>query len=352
MNVPSNQYLPAFPPSKPSPPETEFSSEASSSDQSRFKPEVPAVQPPAPAPLPTQPPRLVTSLPVKPTQPPYQPTPAPYKPSQAPYKPSPAPYQPSPAPYQPTPAPYQPTQAPYQPTQTPYKPTPPLYQPPEPEYLPQPQPPAKIQTPAPPRANIPTQRPYQQEANQPRPAIAFQDQSAQIVPAACAAAMNCTLIEYCDAIGTMSKTPVELTEFQKTYRVPMTDCMIMPSRELGKCCRNPDYTDPWPIGRSGIYNADELNAVFDSGAYKSERQTSAKRQAPARVAVNNPAVAATNQIVSRVSAPVNQQRVVPQPRPNREISPISPQATNLQQGQSQTCGVRNYVSFRLVIEEH
>jgi Clip-domain serine protease homolog Scarface len=170
-----------------------------------------------------------------------------------------------------------------------------------------------------------------------------QDQAIPIVPAACAAAMNCTPIEYCTNIGVISKTPVVLTEFEKEYRVPLTDCMILPSREIGKCCRDPDYTDPWPIGRLGQYNADELNAVFDSGAYKPERQqnTASSRQVPVRV----PA---------------------PQPRPYREISNVQaqPQQTNFQlpvqaraqapipattQARSQnsfqeSCGIRNYVS--------
>lgn len=160
--------------------------------------------------------------------------------------------------------------------------------------------------------------------------------------------MNCTLIDYCTAIGVISKTPVVLTEFQKEYRVPMTDCMIMPSRDLGKCCRDPDYVDPWPVGRLGMYNADELNAVFDSGAYQPERPKAAKRQTIARA---QPNIASTNQVVTRVAAPlVHQQRVVP--RPNREINvaPVAPQQINVsppqQAQQSQSCGVRNYVRFR------
>lgn len=177
-----------------------------------------------------------------------------------------------------------------------------------------------------------TPRPYQPAANQPRPSVVTQDQAvAPIVPAGCPAAMNCTQIDYCSATAVISKTPVVLTEFQKAYRVPMTDCTIMPSRELGKCCRDPDYTDPWPIGRSGVYNADELNAVFDSGSYKPERQNGAASKRAIRVQPNE-AVATSNQVVSRVSAPVNQQQIVSQPRPYREI-----------QSTQASCGVRNYV---------
>lgn len=202
-------------------------------------------------------------------------------------------------------------------------------------------PPARINpvTPRPyqPPANQP--RPYQPAANQPRPSVVTQDQGVNaVVPAGCPAAMNCTQIDYCTATAVISKTPVVLSEFQQTYRVPMTDCMIMPSRELGKCCRDPDYTDPWPIGRLGMYNADELNAVFNSGAYKPEpsgnnlqRQNAASKRA-IRVQPNE-AVAPSNQVVTRVSAPVaTQQQIVSQPRPYREA-----------QSSQASCGVRNYV---------
>ena len=304
VNVPSNQYLPSFP-------EPEFNPDASNDDPSRLKPETPR---PQPQPRPTQAPRP-------------QPTPRPS-------------IEPSYSPAATTP---QPTYAPAPPQQT-YTPAPPqqTYRPAQPQPGPRPtQPPVRV-VPA-------TQRPYQPSANNPQPSVVFQDQAVQIVPSACAAAMNCTLIEYCDAIGVMRKEPVQLTEFQKNYRVPMTDCMIMPSRELGKCCRDPDYTDPWPIGSLGLYNADELNAVFDSGAYKPDRQkASASKQVNVRVQPNQ-AFATTNQVVTRVAAPVVQQRLASQPRPYREIAS---KPTNIQQAQpiqplqsnQPSCGVRNFVS--------
>lgn len=224
------------------------------------------------------------------------------------------------------------TAAPVRPSQTPARPTQPPYQAPtqrptQPAYQPQPQVPTQRPTP-PPRVVPPTtQRPYQPQPSQNRPNVVLQDQAVAIVPSACPAAMNCTLIDYCTSIGVISKTVVELTDFQKEFRVPMTDCMIMPSRELGKCCRDPDYTDPWPVGRLGMYNADELNAVFDSGAYKPESQnTASSRQVSVRVAPNSPNLAVA--------------------RPYREVpfAPIAQQPTNPQPIHAQTCGVRNYVS--------
>jgi hypothetical protein len=269
-------------------PEPEFNPDASNDDPTKLKPNQPTTQ--GPTQRPTQAPTT--------TQRAYQPS-APTT-TQRPYQPPAA---------QPT------TQRPYQPQ-------------------PQPQ-----QT---------TQRPYQPQPNQPRPSVVLQDQAINIVPSACPAAMNCTKEEYCTAIGVISKEPVVLNDFQKSFRVPMTDCMIMPQKELGKCCRDPDYEDPWPIGRSGQYVADELNAVFDSGAYKPDRT----RRAPARGQANQ---AASNQVITRVSAPV-QRNVAPQPaRPNREIPTTQPsqyvqQSTNNAQPtiQQATCGVRNYV--RLTIE--
>lgn len=200
-----------------------------------------------------------------------------------------------------------------------------------------------------------TQRTYQPSTIQTtqrtyRPSVSVGDDAlgiaSNIVPSSCAAAMNCTKEEFCTAIGWISKEPVVLNDFQRSFRVPLTDCMIMPSRELGKCCRDGDYTDPWPVGRTGQYVADELNAVFDSGAYKPDRQG----QASAR---NQAKSAASNQVITRVSAPV-QQRSAQQARPNREIPKRQPQ--NVQQSgnslqptastttQTATCGVRNYVS--------
>lgn len=282
VNVPSNQYLPSFP-------EPEFKPDSSNDDLSRLRPD-----------LPTTPPQ--------PSNPP-SPQPTPQRPVVQPT------YQPEPS--IPTPS--------YEslPTEPPVN------------ILPS-KPPARI------NPVTPRQPPYQPQANQPRPSVVSQDQSSP-VPAACPAAMNCTLIDYCTAGAVISKTPVELTEFQKEYRVPMTDCMIMPSRELGKCCRDPDYTDPWPVGRLGQYNADELNAVFDSGAYKPDRQNAVRKRASLRA---QPNAVATNQVVTRVAAPVVQQRVAQPIRPNREI-PVP--STNLQSSNASpnadeaSCGVRNYV---------
>lgn len=71
------------------------------------------------------------------------------------------------------------------------------------------------------------------------------------VPSGCAAALKCTPIEYCTAEGVISNTTVALTRDQEAYRVPLTDCKDLETGRVGKCCRDPFYTDPWPVNQLG-----------------------------------------------------------------------------------------------------
>lgn len=66
-------------------------------------------------------------------------------------------------------------------------------------------------------------------------------------PIGCPAAMNCTDIRYCGLNGFISNTPIDVLPDKELYRMPLTDCRD-PSKGLenGKCCRDPDYVDPWP----------------------------------------------------------------------------------------------------------
>lgn len=95
-----------------------------------------------------------------------------------------------------------------------------------------------------------------------------QDASVPLPPVGCAAALNCTEIQFCTAEAVISKTPVILTEEQNAFRVPMTDCRDIAKGFTGKCCRDPDYTDPWPVGQLGQYNPNELGKAFDDGQYR------------------------------------------------------------------------------------
>lgn len=98
-----------------------------------------------------------------------------------------------------------------------------------------------------------------------------QDAAPQLKPAGCAAALNCTRVEYCTANGEISPTPVELTPQQKAYRVPLSECRDeakgIPD---GVCCKDPNYTDPWPTAllRSGGFDANILAQSFDDGQYR------------------------------------------------------------------------------------
>lgn len=136
---------------------------------------------------------------------------------------------------------------------------------PSPPPRPQPQP-----RPIQPQPRPTTQRPiYQPQPSDNRPVINFEP-APIVVPIGCSAAMNCTNIQYCTASGVISKSAVTLTPAQEMFRVPLTDCRDPATKEVGKCCRDPDYVDPWPVGRTGQYVAEEINAAYPSGAYKPE----------------------------------------------------------------------------------
>uniref|UniRef100_A0A8W7K5T8 Peptidase S1 domain-containing protein n=1 Tax=Anopheles albimanus TaxID=7167 RepID=A0A8W7K5T8_ANOAL len=109
-----------------------------------------------------------------------------------------------------------------------------------------------------------TQRPFQPPPPQPQGPAA----PAPLPPVGCSAAMNCTEEEYCSSTGVISKTPVQLTEEQKLFRVPVTPCRNLERGFTGVCCRDPDYVDPWPVGQLGQYNPEILGAAFDDGSYK------------------------------------------------------------------------------------
>ncbi|GAB0095130.1 Inactive serine protease scarface [Sergentomyia squamirostris] len=92
-----------------------------------------------------------------------------------------------------------------------------------------------------------------------------------IIPSACPAAMNCTEYQYCDTKGVITTTPVVLTKDQELFRVPLTDCVDRKRGFQGKCCRDPNYVDPWPVGQLGQYNPQILSAAFDDGSYRPEK---------------------------------------------------------------------------------
>ncbi|XP_011881510.1 PREDICTED: uncharacterized protein LOC105569558 isoform X2 [Vollenhovia emeryi] len=64
----------------------------------------------------------------------------------------------------------------------------------------------------------------------------------------CAAALLCVEEQYCTLEGTISPQPIVLTSKQILRRVPLSSCRISKTGAVGKCCRDPNYVDPWPTG--------------------------------------------------------------------------------------------------------
>ncbi|XP_076234221.1 inactive serine protease scarface [Calliopsis andreniformis] len=64
----------------------------------------------------------------------------------------------------------------------------------------------------------------------------------------CAAALLCVEEQFCTLDGTISQEPVSLTEKQLLRRVPLSSCKNPENGIIGKCCRDPNYVDPWPTG--------------------------------------------------------------------------------------------------------
>ncbi|XP_033313522.1 uncharacterized protein LOC117212680 [Bombus bifarius] len=64
----------------------------------------------------------------------------------------------------------------------------------------------------------------------------------------CAAALICVEEKFCTMDGMISPEPVILSEKQLLRRVPMSSCKNPDNGIIGKCCRDPNYVDPWPTG--------------------------------------------------------------------------------------------------------
>ncbi|XP_060533201.1 serine protease filzig isoform X2 [Cylas formicarius] len=83
-----------------------------------------------------------------------------------------------------------------------------------------------------------------------------------LIPNGCAAALKCVQEIYCTAEGVVSPVPVVLTREQELLRAPTTVCRDTDSGIIGKCCRDPNYVDPWP-------SANLVDGV-DDGQYKED----------------------------------------------------------------------------------
>lgn len=63
----------------------------------------------------------------------------------------------------------------------------------------------------------------------------------------CSAAMVCVDLSVCDKYGVIAKSAISLTEDEKLNQHPLLPCKKSDGGK-GVCCRDPDYTDPWPAG--------------------------------------------------------------------------------------------------------
>ena len=109
------------------------------------------------------------------------------------------------------------------------------------------------------------------------PRTSFQGELNTAPPPGCAAALKCVQEIYCTAEGVISPVPVVLTKEQELSRVPTTVCQDTESGIIGKCCRDPNYKDPWP-------SANLVDGV-DDGQYKEDNnfgQYSPDLQRPVR----------------------------------------------------------------------
>ncbi|XP_003706016.2 inactive serine protease scarface isoform X2 [Megachile rotundata] len=85
---------------------------------------------------------------------------------------------------------------------------------------------------------------------QPADDIAVQNAFAAAIPVqvGCAAALLCVEEKFCTMDGTISPEPVTLSGKQLFQRVPLSTCKNPDNGIIGKCCRDPNYVDPWPTG--------------------------------------------------------------------------------------------------------
>ncbi|XP_072755992.1 uncharacterized protein Scaf isoform X2 [Anoplolepis gracilipes] len=67
------------------------------------------------------------------------------------------------------------------------------------------------------------------------------------IQSGCAAALLCVEEQYCTLEGVISPEPIALTSKQLLRRVPLSSCRTA-NGVVGKCCRDPNYVDPWPTG--------------------------------------------------------------------------------------------------------
>ncbi|KAF2905805.1 hypothetical protein ILUMI_00373 [Ignelater luminosus] len=151
--------------------------------------------------------------------------------------------------------------------------------------------------------------------------------------AGCAAALKCVQEIYCTADGFISSTPVVLTREQELLRVPTTECVDKDSGIAGKCCRDPNYVDPWP-------SANLINGI-DNGQYREDPtlgQYFPQKQRPSRSEItgNNQNLLPNNGVKTPQHQQFNSQAPVRIPNPFNTPAVVAAASNN-----DNTCGIRN-----------
>jgi hypothetical protein len=103
-----------------------------------------------------------------------------------------------------------------------------------------------------------------------------------VFPTECAAALLCVNEAKCDSKGVISDR--QITEPEKQFRVALSGCTHNETGEIGVCCRDPNYKDPWPdMGGAGQghehhHTVKDSSGGFNNGQYKPQYQQPQQQQ--------------------------------------------------------------------------
>ncbi|XP_043286410.1 actin cytoskeleton-regulatory complex protein PAN1-like [Venturia canescens] len=94
--------------------------------------------------------------------------------------------------------------------------------------------------------NLPKEPEQEGASNIPTNIIPFVDSPPPQV--GCAAALRCIEELFCTLEGVISTERQTFSSEQLIRRVPLSSCKNPDNGIIGKCCRDPNYVDPWPAG--------------------------------------------------------------------------------------------------------
>ncbi|XP_044014749.1 uncharacterized protein LOC122856913 isoform X2 [Aphidius gifuensis] len=135
----------------------------------------------------------------------------------------------------------------------------------------------------------------------------------------CAAALLCVESSLCGKDGVISSTRMSLTQEQLLQRVALSSCTIPgPPKQDGVCCRDPNYTDPWPTGKLPA----DFDGTYDEQGFPSYLNIQKNR--PPQKKNGNPVKTSFTSVISTTQQPPRQ--IYTTPQPTRQIY-TTPQPT-------------------------